>query len=192
MKKKAKKKTVRKVPRRIVRRSTAKVLVEPLVGERVLFNEHQTRKKERMIIALSLSMGTVQRATKQIGISRKTHYNWMRDDPEYKQAVEDVNEDTGDFVEYQMLQAIREKQPAMMIFYAKTKLKHRGYVERQELTGANGGELKIGGALGVSHCMNELPPAGIANIVGKIVGGGGKATKALNALKKKHSDQQSS
>ena len=39
----------------------------------------------------------------------------------------------GDIVEAKILSGIREGNTALMIFYAKTKLKNRGYIERQEI-----------------------------------------------------------
>lgn len=179
----------RKAVRRVVSRVPKTLPDEPMPGERSIFNMHQARKKERMLEALEKHMGVVLYAIKEVGIARKTHYNWMTDDPDYAEKVEDINEGTGDFVERKLLEAIQEKQPAVMIFVAKTKWKQRGYVERHEVSGPNGGEIKVGGYLGVSQAMQELPPEGIESILQKMTGGGGKAEEALKRLRGLHTDQ---
>jgi hypothetical protein len=176
----AKKKTSKKVTR--VKAATS----EPLPGERALFLAHQARKKERMLEALEKHMGTVKYAIREVGIARKTHYNWMRDDPEYAATVEDINEGVGDFVERKLLEAVQEKQPAVMIFLAKTKWKHRGYQERVEFTGADGGAIKLGGHLDIRQAQQEVPPEAIRQVMEKIMGGSGRAEEALAKLMKKH------
>ncbi len=39
---------------------------------------------------------------------------------------------THDYVESKLFELIEEKNPAAVIFYCKTKLRHRGYVEKLE------------------------------------------------------------
>ena len=66
------------------------------------------------------------------GISRQTYYNWMRDDLEFKQSVEDVIEESIDFVESSLMERIKEGDTTATIFYLKTKGKSRGYVEKTQ------------------------------------------------------------
>jgi len=87
-----------------------------------------------MLQALEKTMGVVSRACRQVGIDRKTHYNWLKADEHYKQTVEDIAEAAIDFAEGQLLLGIREGNTPMTIFYLKTKGKSRGYVERSEHT----------------------------------------------------------
>ena len=56
-------------------------------------------KKEQMLEALERSLGIVTTACNACGINRSTHYDWMRKDPEYKQAVKDIDNRTLDFAE---------------------------------------------------------------------------------------------
>lgn len=89
-------------------------------------------KKEAMIEALMRTMGVITPACKAVGITRRTHYNWLESDPEYKQAVEDMPEIALDFVEAQNYKQIKEGNTSAIIFYLKTKGKSRGYIERRE------------------------------------------------------------
>lgn len=93
--------------------------------------------KKAMIEALEKSLGIVTTACKQVGIARVTHYEWMKTDAEYKEAVESIADLALDFAESQLHKQIQNGEVSSTIFYLKTKGKKRGYVERQELTGAD-------------------------------------------------------
>ena len=90
-------------------------------------------KKAKMLKALEDSLGIVTIAAKSAGISRNTHYRWMEEDPDYREAVEELNNVVLDFAEASLHEQIREKSTAATIFLLKTRGKGRGYVERQEL-----------------------------------------------------------
>jgi hypothetical protein len=93
---------------------------------------NSTRKKD-LLDALERSLGIVSTACEKVGVDRKTHYNWLKDDPEYKEAVRAIEERTIDFAESHLHALIKDKNPAATIFFLKTKGKNRGYVERQEI-----------------------------------------------------------
>lgn len=89
--------------------------------------------KKAMLEALEKSLGVVTSACKSVGISRETHYRWMREDSSYKDSVDDLANVALDFAESQLHQQIKGGNPTATIFYLKTKGKNRGYVERQEI-----------------------------------------------------------
>jgi len=93
--------------------------------------------KKAMVEALEKSLGIVTTACKQVGIARVTHYEWLKDDPEYKAAVESIADLALDFAESQLHKQIQNGEVSSTIFYLKTKGKKRGYIERQEITGAD-------------------------------------------------------
>jgi hypothetical protein len=116
--------------------------------------------KAKMVQALAQTYGRVTDAAKIVDIDRTTHYRWLKEDEEYRTAVESVGEVALDFVEGKLFELIEgaerevmtEAGPIMLketpnptacIFYLKTKGKKRGYVERQEITGADGGAVTI-------------------------------------------------
>jgi len=89
--------------------------------------------KKALVEALEQSLGVVSTACKAAGISRDTHYRWLKDDPEYKAQVEELSEVALDFAESHLHKLIKEGNPAATIFFLKTKGKNRGYIERQEI-----------------------------------------------------------
>ncbi len=93
----------------------------------------QDTQKAAMIEALEKSLGVVTSASRNVGISRNTHYTWMKQDDVYKESVEDIENIALDFAESQLHKQIKEGNTSGTIFYLKTKGKRRGYVERTEI-----------------------------------------------------------
>jgi hypothetical protein len=85
-----------------------------------------------MLEALESSLGVVSTASETAGISRQTHYDWMKSDPDYRQSVEALENIALDFAETQLHQLIKAGNVVATIFYLKTKGKKRGYIERME------------------------------------------------------------
>jgi len=102
-----------------------------------------TLKKEAFIVALEKALGIVSQAAKQVGIDRTTPYRWMKEDEEFKDRVEEIQNVVGDFAETKLYELVNEGNPSAVIFLCKTKFKNRGYVERQEITGVDGSNLDI-------------------------------------------------
>jgi hypothetical protein len=119
-------------------------------------------KKAEMIQALRMHKAVVWKACNAVGITRYQHNDWMRDDPDYREVYESIKEDRLDFVESKMIECIdgikvhrgysEDGEPIiydvppndkLIQFYLKTQGKKRGYVERQEVTGAEGERLQI-------------------------------------------------
>lgn len=85
--------------------------------------------KKAMIEALEKSLGVVTSACKNVGISRETHYRYLREDPKYKEAVEGIENVALDFAESQLHKQIKDGNSTSTIFFLKTKGKRRGYIE---------------------------------------------------------------
>ena len=101
-------------------------------------NESRHIKKESLLKALEQSLGVVTVACKKADIPRSTYYKWLKEDEAFAMEVEDIDNVALDFAESQLHKQISENSTAATIFYLKTKGKKRGYVERQEITGADG------------------------------------------------------
>lgn len=92
-------------------------------------------KKKWMYEALKAQLGVVTAAAKQVGINRSTHYDWLKEDENYKKWIEELPDITLDAVEQALLKNILKGNVVAQTFYLKTKGKSRGFVERQEIEG---------------------------------------------------------
>lgn len=90
-------------------------------------------KKENVLKAIKDSGGVKLLICQRLHCDRGTFDRYLARSPEIQKAYEAEIEEIGDVVESKILQGIREGSIPLAIFYAKTKLKHRGYVERQEV-----------------------------------------------------------
>ena len=101
-------------------------------------NKSRHIKKESMIKALEQSLGIVTVACKKADIPRSTFYKWLNEDEDFARQVKDIENIALDFAESQLHKQISDNSTSATIFYLKTKGKKRGYIERQEITGADG------------------------------------------------------
>ena len=90
-------------------------------------------KKRAMVEALTKALGVVKMACESVGISRQTHYNWLKEDEAYQQACVNIPDIVLDFAEHHLHKLISEGNVSATIFYLKTKGKGRGYIEKQEI-----------------------------------------------------------
>ena len=105
-------------------------------------NEKYTQ--EQMIEAIYEAKGIIAVAARKVGCTRQTFYEYKGKYPELKAAYDDINEVTKDQVENQLLlhifglkdtagNYVLAPNLTAAIFYAKTKMKDRGYVEHSTL-----------------------------------------------------------
>jgi hypothetical protein len=89
--------------------------------------------KKRLLVALEKSLGVVSTACKKAKLSRKTFYEYCKEDADFKAAVDDIQDVALDFAESRLFKSIADGSDTATIFYLKTKGKKRGYIERQEV-----------------------------------------------------------
>lgn len=99
------------------------------------------KEKEDLIFALSQTSGIVSSACRSANVSRMTYYRYYNEDPEFREKADDIKELQKDFAESLILKKMKEGDTTMLIFYAKTQMKDRGYSERKEITGKDGEDL---------------------------------------------------
>lgn len=104
-------------------------------------DERVAKEKKDLLEALAQMGGIVSSACKACNISRMTYYRYYNEDPEFKEKADDVKELQKDFCESLILKKMKEGDTTMIIFYAKTQMKDRGYTERKEITSKDGEEL---------------------------------------------------
>ena len=97
----------------------------------------------RMLEAVKKNGGAVYLAARELGCAPNTIYNRMKRVPSIKQAVEDARGEVVDYAEQKLRLAILNGEPWAIAMALKTIGKHRGYVERQEVTGADGGAVTV-------------------------------------------------
>ena len=93
--------------------------------------------------ALHETRGMVFLAAKKLGCSDETIYNYAK---RYKAVGDALRQQRGQFVdmaELKLWNAVNEGEAWAVQFALRTLGKGRGYVERQEVTGSDGGELVV-------------------------------------------------
>lgn len=98
---------------------------------------------KRMLDAIKKNGGAVYLAARELGCAPNTIYNRMEKVPAMKQAVEDARGEVVDYAEQKLRLAVLNGEPWAIGMTLKTIGKHRGYVERQEVTGADGGAVIV-------------------------------------------------
>jgi len=101
------------------------------------------RDKEKFLDAFAAKLGNVKEACEAAGIARKTYYNWKNTDEDFADEIDSIQEGLIDLAESKLLENIKKGKTNEILFYLRTKGKKRDYVERQEITGADGMPAKI-------------------------------------------------
>jgi hypothetical protein len=86
--------------------------------------------------------GNIAAIARSLGFSRTAIYNCIAKHPALVQAIEDARQGMLDNVESSLYRAVLDGNVVAMIFYLKTQGKRRGWVERQEITGQDGGPVE--------------------------------------------------
>ncbi len=92
----------------------------------------QTYTIEEIKKAFDVSMGFISRVAKALKCDTKTVYNYLNRYPELKEYRKEIEESTLDFAENALVKLIGSGNIAAIIFYLKTKGRHRGYIETRE------------------------------------------------------------
>jgi hypothetical protein len=75
--------------------------------------------KKRAFIAAFSRCGSLSKAAQRAKIDRRTHYNWLRDDPWYKQAFRQAIQEAGDALEDKLNDLAHEGNVTAAIFLLK-------------------------------------------------------------------------
>ena len=97
--------------------------------------------KQRFLLLFGLNKGNISNVCAALHMGRSTFYEWLKEDAIFKAAYDNEQEALIDHVESKLFELIDRKDTTAIIFFLKTRAKARGYVERQEVTGANGGAI---------------------------------------------------
>jgi len=89
--------------------------------------------KKKMLTQMEKNLCIVSDACKSLNVSRATYYLWLNNDPEFKQAINDLNERVIDITERALLQRIEEGSEKAIFFHLKHKGQKRGYSNVQNI-----------------------------------------------------------
>jgi len=118
------------------------------------------QSKKDFIAAYKNSLGDVSAACRNTRIGRRTYYVWSKDDPLFRELIEDALQDIKDWGESALklaMQGIPIRDPdtkkitgytirpdiAAIIFFNKTQNKDRGYIERLETQEVHGVQIVV-------------------------------------------------
>jgi transposase-like protein len=94
--------------------------------------QKSTNFKQKLFIDSYLkNSSNISKACKEVGIDRKTYYNWM-EDHNFADAFKEAEEEFLDSLENVFLEKVQQGDTACCIFAMKTRLKKRGYTEKDD------------------------------------------------------------
>ena len=88
------------------------------------------RNKAEFLKVYSKQLCNVTKTCRAIGIDRTTYYRWYEKDAKFHQAVDNLENVRLDFAEDALNLKMQQGDTTAIIFFLKTKGKHRGYVEK--------------------------------------------------------------
>ena len=89
--------------------------------------------KKRAFLAAFSRCGSLSQAAKRAKVDRRTHYNWLREDPAYREAFRQATIEAGDALEDKMAELAHDGNVTAAIFLLKG-LRPEKYRERYEHT----------------------------------------------------------
>ena len=97
----------------------------------------------QFMAAIKGSGGLYATIAKRVGCDWHTAKKRVNESPALKQALDDECETILDIAESKCIELVTGGDPGMIRFFLATKGKERGYSERREVTGADGGPVGI-------------------------------------------------
>lgn len=88
---------------------------------------------EKILKAIEGSAGVKLLICQRLKCDRGTFDRYLKEDKSVQKAYQAEIENAGDLCEAKLMEAIKDGNLTAIIFFSKTKLKNRGYVERQEV-----------------------------------------------------------
>ena len=103
--------------------------------------------REELISAIWAAQGKVTVAAQRLGCTVRTIYNYANKYATVQNAIDEAramwDEKLVDLAELKLFQEVNDGSAWAIKYALSTKGKSRGYVERQEVTGADGGALNV-------------------------------------------------
>jgi predicted transcriptional regulator len=100
-------------------------------------------RKKDLVDAIVKYDGNISAIARAFGVTRSTIYSHIEKRPELKKLIQDEREAMLDDAESELYKQAKRGNITALIFMLKTRGRERGYVERQEHTGADGKDIVI-------------------------------------------------
>ena len=97
-------------------------------------DEARQKKKKEFLKVLKSNLGIVTATCEKVGMSRRTFYNWIESDEDFKTSVQEIYDYQCDYVESQLFKKIQQGSEKSIHFYLKYKGKDRGYTNHIDIT----------------------------------------------------------
>lgn len=104
--------------------------------------------KAKMIEAMKRNLGIVTSSAKEVGINRLTHYNWLKDDPDYKAQIDALIEIKDDFVEGKLYEQINAGDSRLIQYYFDCT-RRRGFGNKKH-------EIELSGSVNIGSLADAL------------------------------------
>lgn len=104
---------------------------------------HRRLTKKMVVDALHKTKGAVYLAASSLDCSHTAIYDYIKKYPDIAEIKEYYDEEVTDIAVTKLRDSVLKGMPWAIKYQLSTKGKTRGYVERQEVTGADGGKLQI-------------------------------------------------
>lgn len=131
----------------------------------------RTRKSalsaELVAATLAELHGNIAATAKRFNVARSTMSEFIAKRATLQKVIQDAKEGMTDNAESSLYRAVLAGEAWAVCFYLKTQAKSRGYVERSELTGKNGGPIQGEQASEVKH-EHTLSPAAFASFLADV------------------------
>ncbi len=138
------------------RRSIKATAEEPPLSAKENAIKRTADLKARFLLALEEKLGIVTYAAAEVGIHRRTVYDWQEADPAFAKAVREIDNRQLDFVEAALLKNIKNEDTRAITFYLSTKGRARGYTTRVEISGPHEGPVRSEVSVNVEEARSEM------------------------------------
>ena len=99
--------------------------------------------KIKFLESLERHLGIVTDAAKDCGLSRTEHYEWLKCDPDYKKAVDELYQVEADFVVRNLMKNVNSGDQAAINTWLKYKGRRAGFTEKTEIDVNVSGTIKF-------------------------------------------------
>jgi hypothetical protein len=108
-----------------------------------LESNRTAEKKRQFLAAYQAKACNISQACAAVDISRSTFYDWLTTDLLFAAAIKDIDEALLDWAESMLFKGIKDGDHTLLIFFLKTKGKGRGYIEKVDVGGQLGVNLRF-------------------------------------------------